>query len=161
MIFHLEMQVYVNQYGDLCDRDSFYSDVYTSYETAYEKGIQELNRRIIELKKSDATYTDETIDTFIEERIYYKLLIHELIIMEESDKLLDKMIKKCFKTQVEVSKDTNLYELCRKHSSSIDYVFDYLGNIIERVEFRGMGYFRMPSDYEEDAGIRFAVGDVV
>ncbi len=24
-----------------------------------------------------------------------------------------------------------------------------------------MGYFRMPSDYEEDAGVRFALGDVV
>ncbi|CRZ35087.1 hypothetical protein DFR55_12917 [Herbinix hemicellulosilytica] len=161
MIFHLEMQVYVNKYGDLCDRDSFYSDVYTSYEIAYEKGIQELNRRIIELKEADAHYYDETVDTFIKEMINYKFVIHELIILEEQEELINKMMKLCFKTKVEVSKDTNLYELCRKHSSSIDYKFDYLGNIIERVEFRGMGYFRMPSDYEEDAGIRFTVGDVV
>jgi hypothetical protein len=27
------------------------------------------------------------------------------------------------------------------------------------LEFSGMGYLRMPSDYEEDAGIKFTVGD--
>jgi len=93
--------------------------------------------------------------------IYYKFVIHELIVMEEFDKQFDKMIRMCFKTKVEFSKDTNLYELCRNYSISIDYEFDYQGNIIDRVEFRGMGYLRMPSDYEEDAGVRFAVGDVV
>lgn len=161
MIYHVEIQVYISKHGNLCEKNSFYSDVYFSYENAFEEGNKELNRRIIELKNTDTNYNDETVDMFIKEMIYYKFVIHELIVMEEFDKQFDKMIKMCFKTKVEISKDTNLYELCRNHSSSIDYEFDYQGNIIDRVEFRGMGYFRMPSDYEEDAGVRFAVGDVV
>lgn len=161
MIFHLEIQVYVNRYGNLCDRDSFYSNVYTSYQTAYEEGIQELNRRIIELKEADAHYYDETVHTFIKEMIHYKFVIHEIIIMEEQEQQIKEMIKLCFKTNVNISEDTDLYELCRTHSSSIDYEFDYQGNITFRVEYRGMGYLRMPSDYEEDAGARFAVGDIV
>lgn len=162
MIFHMEMQVYVNQYGHLCDRDSFYSNVYTSYETAYEKGIQELNRRIIKLKEADANYNDETVDTFIKEMICYKFLIHELIILEEQEKQqqINKMFELSFKTKVEITKETNLYELCRNHSISIDYEFDYLGNLIDRTEWP-IGNRRMPSDYDENAGVRFAVGDVV
>lgn len=155
------MRVYVNRYGNLCDIDSFYSNVYTNYENAFEEGIQELNDRIIKLKNADANYFDEKTETFIKEMIYYKFVIHERIVMDEFDKLISKMIKMSFKTKVEVTKDTDMYELCRNHSSSIDYEFDYKGNLIERWEYRGAGYLRMPSDYEEDAGVRFAVGDVV
>lgn len=160
MIYHVELQVYVNQYGDLCEKDSFYSNVYTSYKTAYERGLQELNRRIKKLKAADPDYRDKVIDLFVKERLCYNFSIHELIILDEEEEDTAKIVH-YFDNNVQISDDTDLYELCRNQSSQIDYEFDYLGNIIYRVEIRGMGYLRMPSDYEENAGVRFAVGDVV
>lgn len=163
MIYHLEIQVCINRYGDLCESNSFFSNVFLGYEQALQAGIQEINERLKKLQDKDIDYQIDEMATFIKEQIYCDFVIHELIIMEDVDQFERKIRQRCYKTKVMVPEETDLYQLCRDHSLSIDYVFDYQGNLIERYEMRleGLQYLRMPNDYQENAGRLFAVGDVV
>ncbi|MBC3805710.1 hypothetical protein GH808_14995 [Acetobacterium fimetarium] len=155
--------IYVNRYGDLCERNSFYSNVYLHYEQAFQVGIEEVNERIKKLQDKDIDYQNDEMATFIRKQIYYHFVIHELIIMEAIDQFERKIVQQCYKTKVMVSEETDLYQLCRDHSLSIDYIFDDQGNLIERHEMRleGLQYLRMPNDYQENARRLFSVGDVV
>lgn len=163
MIYHLEIQVYINRYGDLCESNSFYSNVYLHYEQALQAGIEEVNERIKKLQDKDIYYQNDEMAAFVKEEIYCDFVIHELIIMEDIDQFERRNVQHCYKTKVMVSEETDLYQLCRDHSISIDYIFDYQGNLIERHEMRpeGLRYLRMPNDYQENAGSLLSVGDVV
>lgn len=65
------------------------------------------------------------------------------------------------KSSVQITPDMDLYQLCSQQSECIEYEFDYNGTLMGRIEWRGLGDWRMPSDYEEVAGVKFAVGQVV
>ena len=163
MIYHLEIQVCINRYGDLCERNSFYSNVFLGYEQALQAGIEEVNERLKKIQDKQIDYRNDEMATFFEEQVYCDFVIHELIIMEDVDQFERKIRQQCYKTKILVSEETDLYQLCRDHSLSIDYVFDYQGNLIERYEMRleGLQYLRMPNDYQENAGSLFSVGDIV
>lgn len=59
MIYHLEIQVYADRYGDLCERGSFYSNVYLHYEQALQAGIEEVNARLKKLQDKDIDYQND------------------------------------------------------------------------------------------------------
>ncbi|WP_296561272.1 hypothetical protein [uncultured Acetobacterium sp.] len=163
MIYHLEIQVCINRYGDLCERNSFYSNVFLGYEQALQAGIEEVNERLKKIQDKQIDYRNDEMATFFEEQVYCDFVIHELIIMEDVDQFERKIRQQCYKTKILVSEETDLYQLCRDHSLSIDYELDDQGNLIERHEMRlqGLRYLRMPNDYQENAGRLFSIGDVV
>ncbi len=161
MIFHLEVKVYIRRYGNLCPIDSFFSDVYTSYKKALHAGISEVNGQIIKLQADDICYRNGSIEEFIREMIHYEFVIREVRKLDEHFDKFKHFIGLSTPDEFTILKDMDLYELCKQNSSEIEYRFDYQGNLIERWEYRGLGYHRMPSSYNENAGSLYSIGDVV
>ena len=60
MIFHLQVVAHSTRYGDLVERDSFYSNVHSTLKKSIEDGLCWLNHRLKDLyQQSDYCTQDE------------------------------------------------------------------------------------------------------
>ena len=150
-----------------CNPSSFFCEVYDRMELAVQAGKEELTRQIERLKEEFTADQDKSYDVFVKENVSYSFTVKEQypqsMLFYLHDKTYNSWLRQLIgeKSPVQITQDTDLYELCSQQSERIEYEFDYTGTLIGRIEYRGLGYWRMPSDYEEDAGIKFKIGQVV
>lgn len=176
-IYTVFLWAYNDCMWERCDPAAFFCEVYDRMELAVQAGKEELTRQIERLKEEFTADQDKSYDIFVRDRVNYLFMVkeqyskHILWANSRDDKESQDWIKEyqnwamqliCSKSPVPITPGTDLYQLCSQQSEYIEYRFDYTGVLISRLESRGGGgYYRMPSDYEEDAGVKFAVGQVV
>lgn len=176
-IFTVFLWAYNDCMCERCDPSSFFCEVYDRMELAVQAGKEELTRQIERLKEEFTADQNKAFDVFVRDKVNYLFTVkeqypqHVLWANSRDDKEAQDWIKECqnWATQlicsnnhVQITPETNLYQLCSQQSEYIEYRFDYTGALISRLESRGGGgYYRMPSDYEEGAGVKFAAGQVV
>lgn len=160
-----------------CNPSSFFCEVYDRMELAVQAGKEELTRQIERLKEEFTADQNKSFDVFVRDKVNYLFMVkeqypkHVLFSNPSDDKESRDRIKECVdwarqlnfpQSPVPITPETDLYQLCSQQSEYIEYRFDYTGALISRLESRGGGgYYRLPSDYEEDAGVKFAAGQVV
>lgn len=151
-----------------CNPSSFFCEVYDRMELAVQAGKEELTRQIERLKEEFTADQDKSYDVFVKENVSYSFTVKEQypqsMLFYLHDKTYNSWLRQLIgeKSPVPITPETDLYQLCSQQSEYIEYRFDYTGALISRLESRGGGgYYRLPSDYEEDAGVKFAAGQVV
>lgn len=176
-IYTVFLWAYNNCMWERCDPASFFCEVYYWMELAVQAGKEELTRQIERLKEEFTADQDKSYEVFVRDKVNYLFMVKEqypkrvLFSNSNDDKEFRDRINECVdwarqlifpQNPVQITQDTDLYELCSQQSEYIEYQFDYTGTLIRRFECRGgTGFYRIPSDYKEDAGIKFAVGQVV
>lgn len=176
-IYTVFLWAYNDCMWERCDPSSFFCEVYDRLELAVQAGKEELTRQIERLKEEFTADQNKSYDIFVRDRVNYLFIVKEQYLQHilwqncRDDKESQNWIKACqnwarqlicSKSPIPITPETDLYQLCSQQSEYIEYRFDYTGVLISRLESRGGGgYYRMPSDYEEDAGVKFAVGQVV
>ncbi|WP_444658328.1 hypothetical protein ACRQV7_12080 [Caproiciproducens sp. R2] len=176
-IFTVFLWAYNDCMCERCDPSSFFCEVYDRMELAVQAGKEELTRQIERLKEEFTADQNKSFDVFVKDKVNYLFMVKEqypkrvLFSDPSNDIETQEWIKECqnwsrqficSSTPFPITPETDLYQLCSQQSEYIEYRFDYTGALISRLESRGGGgYYRMPSDYEEDAGVKFAVGQVV
>jgi len=166
-IYTVSLYAYNQHMWERCDPASFFYEVYDRMELAVQAGKEELTRQIERLKEEFTADQDKSYDVFVKENVSYSFTVKEQypqsMLFYLHDKTYNSWLRQLIgeKSPVQITQDTDLYELCSQQSERIEYEFDYTGTLIGRIEYRGLGYWRMPSDYEEDAGIKFKIGQVV
>lgn len=159
------------------DPASFFCEVYDRMELAVQAGKEELTRQIDRLKEEFTVDQNKSFDIFVRDKVNYLFMVkeqypkHVLFSNPSDDQETQNWIKKCQdwgrqlvfpQSHVSIPPETDLYQLCSQQSEYIEHEFDYTGILIRRFECRGgAGFYRMPSDYEEDAGVKFVVGQIV
>ncbi len=166
-IYTVSLYAYNQHMWERCNPSSFFCIVYNRMELAVQAGKEELTRQIERLKEEFTADQDESYDVFVKEKVRYSFTVKEQypksMLFYFDDREYRDWLNQLIGAQspVQITQNTDLYELCSQQSECIEYEFDYTGALIGRIEWRGLGYWRMPSDYEEDAGIKFKVGQVV
>ncbi|MCY1714871.1 hypothetical protein [Caproiciproducens galactitolivorans] len=176
-IYTVFLWAYNDCMWERCDPSSFFCEVYDRMELAVQAGKEELTRQIERLKEEFTADQNKSFDVFVKDKVNYLFMVkeqypkHILWANSRDDKESQDWIKECqnwarqlicSNNPVPITPETNLYQLCSQQSEYIEYRLDYTGALISRLELRGGGgYYRMPSDYEEDAGVKFAAGQVV
>jgi len=166
-IYTISLYAYNDCMWERCKPTSFFCVVYDQLELAVQAGKEELTRQIERLKEEFTANQDESYDVFVRENVSYSFTVKEQypqsMLCYFDDKTYSNWLKQLIgKTcPLQITPETDLYQLCSQQSECIEYEFDYTGALMGRIELRGLGYWRMPSDYEEDAGVKFVVGQVV
>lgn len=176
-IFTVFLWAYNDCMWERCDPTSFFCEVYDRMEFAVQAGQEELTRQIQRLKEEFTADQNKSFDIFVRDKVNYLFMVkeqylkHVLFSNPSDEKETQNWIKKCQdwgrqlvfpQSHVSIPPETDLYQLCSQQSEYIECRFDYTGVLISRLESRGGGgYYRMPSDCEEDAGVKFSVGQVV
>lgn len=155
-VFHLEVQAYNNSFGDLVERDSYYSGVYSTIEKAIEEGKWFIDRRFKEIYQQSDYCTNEKDTSSLE------------------DMLKDDVISYCFKiteldpTYADSFEPPKREYMCRDlKPTHTTYFYDYKGNLkyydLEYLDKDGgWGYttVRYEND-DESKPNKFNVGDFV
>ena len=176
-IYTVFLWAYNDCMWERCAPSSFFCEVYDRMELAVQAGKEQLTRQIKRLKEEFTADQDKSYDVFVRDRVNYLFVVKEqypqrvLFSNTGDDKEAQDWIKECqnwarrlisSQSPAPITPETDLYQLCSQQSEYIEYRFDYTGALISRLESRGGGgYYRLPSDYEEDAGVKFAAGQVV
>jgi hypothetical protein len=152
VVYHLIVNVNTEKYGKLCERYSYFSDVFVSLESAVKAGIEQVKKRIDEFFNEDSRYDKHELIEFIKEEIEYEFTVYELDPARKENQ--DILLRTDF--------ENSTLENANEFSDVIEWHYNYRGELISRMECRGSGYEVFPSDYEsEAAGTRFRVGDLV
>lgn len=147
VIYHLVVDVHTKRYGELCEADCYFTDVFPTLDLAVEKGKQEVKERIVRLLKQDPGYNEKNLDEFIEEKINYRFVVYEFDPVRRNNECRRK------------DRENITLENSVEFSDTIWWEYDDKGELIYRLEERGV--IILPSDYHEDAGTHFKVGDLV
>ena len=148
IIYHLVVDVHTKRYGELCEADCYFTDVFPTLDLAVEKGKQEVKERIVKLLKEDSRYDEEKLDEFIEKKIDYRFVIYEFDPLRRNNGCRRKD-----------GKNITL-ENSVEFSSEIWWEYNDKGELISRLE-ESLGHDILPSDYQDNAGTNFKVGDLV
>lgn len=136
-LFHLRLIVGKADFGCLCRQSDFFTGIYSSLDAAVLTGTKKIMEILNELRG------DTPLSVFVKEEVFYTFQVTEF----------DPEIK--FKKEIGKKID-NVTRI------QIDWKFDYMGNILDRIEWRGgIGYTRFPGDKNENAGTHFHIGDFV
>lgn len=139
-IYHLKIELQRKDHGCFYERENSLSEVYPTLMVALKEGIWEINAMISEQYIKDPSYQDESTETFVKEMLNYRFIICEFDSVWKYDLLFDRE---------------------REAPKQIDWVYDFSGKLINRVEWRGVGYTRFPGDELGNAGTHFHFGDLV
>ena len=164
-IYTVSLYAYNQHMWERCAPSSFFCEAYDRMELAVQAGKEELTRQIERLKEEFTADQDKSYDVFVKENVSYSFTVKEQYPQSMLDYFDNReyrdWLRQLIGEKSPVKPETDLYQLCSQQSESIEYEFDYIGTLISRMEMRGAGYWRMPSDYEENAGIKFKAGQVV
>jgi hypothetical protein len=155
-VYHLKVQAYSNMYGELIERDSFFSEVYSNLDKAVENGRIWIKNKIQELyEKSDYCVNGKntlTMKDFLDDnKVSYNFRIIE------------------FDPEYAENFETPLYEFeCKNlEPTHIIYYYDLEGKLLYKdLEYRSnKGGFahvftRYPDD-DENKPNKFEIGDFV
>ena len=73
MIYHLQVVAHSTKYGDLIERDSFYSNVHGTLKKSVEDGLCWLNNRLQDLLQLNRKKQDYAIDVHLQNGQNYKI----------------------------------------------------------------------------------------
>lgn len=156
MVFHLEVQAYSTRYGDLVERDSYYSGVYSTMKRAVEEGMRFINKKFKDIYQQSDYCTKEKDSSTLEDMIKDDMIYYNFTVTRLSPYYADHFV-----TPGSEYKCKNL-----KPTHTI-FNYDYKGNL-KYTELQylhndgGLGYVitRYPND-DENKQNRFSIGDFV
>ncbi len=155
-VYHLEVQAYNNCYGNLIDRDSFYSGVYSTLEKALEEGKWFINKRFKDIYEQSDYCTNEEDTLTLEDMLKDDMITYHFKVTE-----LDPVYADNFNPP-------KMEYMCRdlKPTHTV-YYYDYKGklkfyelNYLDKDG--GWGYTTLRyEDDDESKPNKFKVGDFV
>lgn len=157
-VYRLEIEAYNTRFGDLRERNSFYSDVFSSLERALEEGKYNLKKIMYNIYENSEYCTKEnslTLEEMLQDEcIYYRFQITEVdpFYADSFDEIYSE--KEC---------------ILNHKPTHIIYNYDYKGNLqykqiqwtLEGEHHSGQVILQYPGDDEENAGEKFKIGDFV
>lgn len=149
IVYHLKGYVYTNGFGNLCEKYSHFSDVFTTLELAMETGKREIEERVQRFFKQQTVFTADEFEDFMKEEIEYAFQVIEFDPERRQQGTVREDWENC------------TFENAVEYSHEIEWDFDRQGNLLSRCEWRGVGHDVRPSDYSDDAGTHFKLGDFV
>ena len=156
MVFHLEVVAYNTRFGDLIERDSFYSGVYGTLKKAVEEGLWFINRRFKDIYQQSDYCTNEKDSLTLEDMIEDKMIYYNFTVTKLSPYYADN-----FETPGSEYKCKNL----RPTHTILHY--DYRGNLkYKDIQYLnkdgGIGYvIKRYKDDDENKPNKFNIGDFV
>ena len=148
VIYHLQGYVHSNRYGELCEKHCCFSDVFSTLDLAVNAGKEKMGRLIDRLMEKSATSTTER-ELFIAEQLQYSFPVFEF----------DPLRREQRQQRTDAANIT--LETSVEFSHQIDWEFDHLGHLLDRIEWSVAGQSILPGDYVENAGTLFKLGDFV
>jgi hypothetical protein len=127
-----------------------YCDVFTTLRQAVSMGKMLMKECFRELKGDTPDYKKKPLNVFVND-------------MCDCDKLRYTFTVVAFDPNAKrhLPAGSIHYYQGGPYPYSVEWHYDYLGNLFEAVEWYGAGFERMPGDEDEEAGTHFAVGDFV
>lgn len=155
MIIHfLEVEMYTTQFEKLQERNSHYSNIYTSFNKAKEIGVKWLESKFEQLKSEYKYLENSTLDELVKD--------NEIEYIFKITKIEDLKYVETFKLP------EYEYECRNLKPTHVVYRLKYNGEeIYHTLEFRkrlhdsGYVFMRYPGDELHSAGSEFKVGDFV